>query len=57
MERKNIGIAILFVVGLLLGLISLVMSYIGMPGNYDTEPILGIGLLLVAIAGLLSLKK
>lgn len=57
MEGKIIGIAILYVVGLLLGLISLFMSYIGMPGNYDTEPVLGVGLLLLAIAGLLSLKK
>jgi len=57
MERKNIGIVILYALGVLLGLIAIVMSYTGLPGEYDTEPILGFGLLLVAIAGLRSMKK
>lgn len=57
MDGKNIGIIILYALGVLLALISLVMTYTGVPGNYDTEPILGFGLLFVAIAGLRSIKK
>jgi len=57
MERKKIGTVILYAIGILLGLISIVMSYTGVPGNYDTEPLLGFGLLFVAIAGLRSIKK
>ena len=57
MERKYVGTIILYALGLLLGLISIVMSYFGLPGNYDTEPLLGFGLLFVAIAGLRSIKK
>ena len=56
MERKNIGIMILYAIGVLLGLIAIVMSYFGLPGELDTEPLLGFGLLFVAIAGLRSIK-
>ena len=57
MEAKKTGTVILYAIGILLGLISIIMSYTGIPGNYDTEPILGFGLLFVAIAGLRSIKK
>ena len=56
MEHRNIGIIILYALGILLGLIAIVMSYTGLPGTFDTEPILGFGLLFVAIAGLRSIK-
>lgn len=57
MDGKNIGVVILYALGILLGLISIVMAYFGLPGEYDTEPLLGVGLLFVAIAGLRSIKK
>lgn len=57
MEGKNIGIIILYALGVLLGLISIIMSYTGLPGEFDTEPLLGFGLLFVAIAGLRSIKE
>ena len=57
MDGKSIGVVILYVLGVLLGLISIVMAYFGLPGEYDTEPLLGFGLLFVAIAGLRSIKK
>ena len=57
MERKDIGTVILYAIGIFLGLAAIVMSYTGLPGSYDTEPILGFGVLFVAIAGLRSLKK
>ena len=57
MEAKKTGTIILYAIGIFLGLISIIMSYTGIPGNYDTEPILGFGLLFVAIAGLRSIKK
>ena len=57
MDGKNIGIIILYALGVLLGLISIVMAYFSLSGEYDTEPLLGFGLLFVAIAGLKSLKK
>ncbi len=57
MERRIIGIMILYAIGVLLGLISIIMSYFGLPGEFDTEPLLGVGLLFVSIAGLRSIKK
>jgi hypothetical protein len=57
MSGKNIISMILFFIGLLLGLIAIVISYFGLPGNYDAEPILGFGLIIVAIAGILLMKK
>jgi hypothetical protein len=56
MGGKNLASMILFVIGLLLGLVAIVISYIGLSGNYDAEPILGFGLLIVAIAGILAVK-
>ena len=57
MERKNIGLIILYAIGIFLGLVSVIMAYTGLPGSYDTEPMLAVGLLFVAIAGLISVKK
>ena len=57
MDVKSVGITILYSLGVLLGLISVIMTYFGLPGEFDTEPLLGIGLLFVAIAGLRSMKR
>ena len=54
--EKKLGIQIIYSIGLLLGIITLVFTYTGLPINYDTEPLLGFGLILISIAGLLSLK-
>jgi hypothetical protein len=42
---------ILCAIALVLGALSFIFSYVGLPGNYDTEPILAIALILIAIAG------
>ena len=57
MESEDVGGIILYGIGILLGLISIIMTYTGLPANYDTEPILGFGLLFVAIAGLRSIIR
>lgn len=57
MSAKNLASMILFVIGLLLELATIVMSYFGLPGNYDTEPVLGFGLFLGSIAGILLIKE
>ena len=57
MEVKKIGIIILYAIGIFLALASIFFSYTGVPGNNDTEPLLAIGLLFVAIAGLRSIMK
>jgi hypothetical protein len=57
MGGKNIASMILFIIGLLLGLLAIIISYFGLPGNLDTEPILGFGLIIVAIAGILLTKE
>jgi len=56
MEGRIIGIMILYAIGVLMGLIAVVMFYIGEPGEFETEPLLGVGLLFVSIAGLRSIK-
>jgi hypothetical protein len=56
MESKKAIIMLLYVIGILLGLVAILMTYTGLPGDMDTEPILGFGIFFVAIAGLLSIK-
>ena len=56
MSTKNLIALILYAIGLLLGIAALVMSYTGLPENYDTEPVLAFGLLLLAIAGIASIR-
>lgn len=46
----------LYVLGLILGIASLVMAYTGLPENYDTEPLIAFGLFLIAIGGIASIK-
>ena len=36
------------------GVISLILAFTGLQGTYDTEPILAIGLILLAMAGLMK---
>ncbi|MFX1486961.1 MAG: hypothetical protein ACFFBS_07720 [Promethearchaeota archaeon] len=52
----KIGAMALYVIGIVLGLASLVLSFTGIPRDYDTEPILGAGLIVLAIAGIISFK-
>ncbi len=56
MSSNKIGLRILYAIGIIMSLASLVMSYTGFPWTYDTEPLLAIGLLVVAAAGWASLK-
>lgn len=53
---SKLGLA-LYVIALLLGIASIVFSYTGLPENYDTEPILGVGILCIALAGIIALSK
>lgn len=48
---------ILFIVGLAMGIATIVLTYVGIPGSYDAEPILGAGLLCLALGGLLVLIR
>ncbi|UCD14581.1 MAG: hypothetical protein JSW60_03955 [Thermoplasmatales archaeon] len=56
MAGKKAGIIVLYIIGLLMGIIAVAMSFTGLPEGYDTEPILGFGLFLVAIAGIALAK-
>ena len=57
MSSKKILANILYAFGLLMGIATLVLSYTGLPEPYDAEPILAFGLLLVAIAGMASIRN
>ena len=57
MSTKSMIALFLYVLGLILGIASLVMTYTGLPENYDTEPLLAIGLFLIAIAGIASIRE
>ena len=48
---------ILVVIVLILGIAGIYLAYFGLPGTLDAEPVLGIGLILIALAGLLSFLK
>ena len=54
MASKKILEILLFAVGLLLGIVALLFTYTGLPWTMDTEPLLAIGLILVALAGMIS---
>ncbi len=57
MSTKNVVALILYVIGLLLGIVSLVLTYTGLPWpGKDTEPLLAFALFLVAIAGIASIS-
>jgi len=47
---------VLYVIGILLGLAAIVLSFTGIPGGFDTEPVLGAGLIVVALGGIVSLR-
>ena len=48
---------LLFVVGLLIAVISLVFTYAGLPAGLDTEPLLSVAVIMVALAGIISIKE
>lgn len=52
----KMGAMAFYVIGIVLGLASLVLSFTGIPGGYDTEPILGAGLIVLTIADMISFK-
>ena len=56
MSPKNMLAMLLFVIGILIAVVSLVFAYTGLPGGLDTEPLLSVALILVAIAGIISIK-
>jgi hypothetical protein len=56
MSTRNMVVLLLYILGLILGIVSLLMTYTGLPENYDTEPILAFGLFIIAIAGLTSIR-
>lgn len=42
----------LYWIALIVAILTLAFSYTGLGPNYDTEPILGLGILALAVAGL-----
>ena len=49
-------ILVLNAVALAMGVVTIVVSYTGLPGTFDAEPLLGIGLACVGMVGLLNKK-
>lgn len=47
---------LLFVIGILIALVSLVFAFTGLPAGFDTEPLLSGAIILVALAGIMSIK-
>ena len=47
---------VLYGVSLAMGLATVVLSYTGLPEKYDTEPLLGVAILCLALAGLRSIN-
>lgn len=47
---------VLYAVALAMGVASVVLSWTGLPGTYDAEPLLGIAIFCLAVAGLLNSK-
>ena len=56
MSSKSLTAIALYIIGLLIALVSLVLAYGGLAAGYDTEPLLAVAVLLVAGAGIISIK-
>jgi hypothetical protein len=54
MTKKNKTKLALFIVAVILGITSIIMAFTGLPGTMDTEPVLAVGVICLAIAGLLK---
>ena len=54
MTKKNKTKLALFIVAVILGIASIIMAFAGLPGTMDTEPVLAVGVICLAIAGLLK---
>jgi hypothetical protein len=52
MSSKGMSSRVLYGIGAVIGILVLVLSFIGLGSSYDTEPILGIGLIVLALAGI-----
>lgn len=55
--KDQMAVRILYTVALAIGVSTIIMSYFGLPTNYDTEPLLGFGLFCLALAGLMSFDR
>ena len=44
---------VLYIVSLILGILSIILSFTGLPGTYDAEPLLALAVVCLAIAGLM----
>jgi hypothetical protein len=53
MLSRNKGKSALFIVALILGIAGIIMAFTGLPGTMDTEPVLAVGVICLAVAGLL----
>ena len=54
MIKRNKAKLALFVVAVILGIASIIMAFTGLPGTMDTEPVLAVGVICLAVAGLLK---
>ena len=50
-------ILVLYAIAMTMGIVTIIFSWTGLPGNYDTEPLLGIGVFCLALAALNKIKK
>ena len=48
---------IFFSIAFTMGIVSLILSFTGLPGTYDTEPLLAIGLISLILACVVRGKK
>lgn len=56
MSTKRLAALALYIIGLLMAATSLYFAYAGLPAGYDTEPLLAVAVILVAVGGLVSLR-
>ena len=52
--KRNKAKLALFIVATVIGIASIIMSYVGLPGTMDTEPPLAVAVACLGIAGLLK---
>ena len=57
MSTKNMISMLLFLIGILIALLSLFFTFTGLPAGLDTEPLLSVAVILVALAGIMLIKE
>jgi len=50
MAKKRNNKKTLSIISIIIGIVSLVFAFVGLPGTYDTEPLLAVAVILLALA-------